>query len=91
MLPLNRTSAARRNLQHHWTTSFVLKKGVEIDHVGMRRERLVFPVQQARVLEHPVLPGPMHDVLIKIWKLRRHAPDYTLGSTATDCALRQFS
>jgi hypothetical protein len=34
----------------------VLKKGVEIDHVGMRRERLVFPVQQARVVEHPVLP-----------------------------------
>jgi hypothetical protein len=22
---------------------------------------------------------------------RRHAPDYSLGSTATDCALRQFS
>jgi hypothetical protein len=42
----------QRDFQHHWTGVLRVEERHQINHVGIRRERLVFPIRQARPIDH---------------------------------------
>ena len=39
---------SRRDFQHHWTGVLGVEERHQINHVGIRRERLVLPVRRSR-------------------------------------------
>ena len=83
----------RRNLQHHRADVLRVDERHQIDHVGIRRERLVLPVEQARPVENLVEAAfdladhlLVHEVVVD----RRHAPDHRLDGAALDAAAGQI-
>ncbi len=81
----DRTAFRRRNFQHHRPIPRVVE-GVEVDRVGVRRQGLVFVIEQSGPIGHLVRraacrdEGLEHQVEIH----RGHAPDDRLDRAAID-------
>ena len=77
-----------RNLQHHGTGVLGVEERHQIDHVGIRCERLVLPVRQAPPVDDLVgLAAELEHLLVhEVVIDGRHAPDDRLDSPTLDVA-----
>jgi hypothetical protein len=80
----DRALVGGRNLKYHWTDILSIEEGHEVDRVGIRRERLVFPIQEARPVDDLVPRafgladhGLVHEIGVDGW----HPPDDGLDCT----------
>ena len=93
MVPLIDTVVGGRNLQHHGPDILGVEEGHEVDHVGVGRERLVFPVRQTRPIDDLIglaLGAADHRLKHQVEIDRRHAPDDRLDSATLDGATGKF-
>ena len=82
-----------RNLEHHWSGLRRVKEGHEVDGVGVGRQRLVLPVQQARPIDD-LVPAALrlgrHRLVHEIGIHCRHAPNDGLDAPPPHCPLGQI-
>jgi hypothetical protein len=89
---VDHTVIGGRNFQHHGTGILGVEERHQIDHVGIRCERLVLPVWKARPVDDLVgLAAELEHLLVhEVVIDRRHAPDDRLDSAPFDRALREL-
>jgi hypothetical protein len=79
----------RRDFQHHWTGVLRVEERHQIDHVRIRRERLVLPVRQARPIDNLIglaLGAADHRLKHPVEVDHRHTPDDGLDRAPLDGA-----
>ena len=82
--PVDHAVVGRRDFQHHRAGVLGIEERHQINHVGIRSERLVLPVRQARPIDDLIgltLGAADHRLEHQLRVDRRHAPDDRL-----DCA-----